>query len=204
MNAPSPALIVLAAGASTRLGQPKALVPLGAGGEAALSRLLATGAALGDARPLVVVGAHAAEIGAHLAGTPGVEVLVHPDWAAGRTGSLQAALARRPGRDLCVAPVDVPEVPAEVFAALAAEWRRLSRPPLGWLAPEYRGRHGHPIVLGRSLAERLKAFPPARPLRDLRAAAEPLAALPVDSGEVLDDLDTAADLARLRRRRPRD
>jgi molybdenum cofactor cytidylyltransferase len=202
-----PALVVLAAGASTRLGRPKALVQLpgpdGAPARTALERLLAAGAALGDDSPLVVVGAHAPELSALLSACPGVEVLEHADWAAGRTGSLQAAIGRRPGRDLCVAPVDVPAVPREVFTALAAEWVRLGRPPRGWLAPRHGGRFGHPVLLGRDLAGALNSFPADRPLRELRTQAHPLAALAVSAPEVLDDLDTPADLARMRRDRGR-
>lgn len=204
MSTVGPALVVLAAGASTRLGRAKALVPIAPDGRTALARLLAAGVALGDPSPLVVVGAHAREIAASLAEAPHVELLVHANWAAGRTGSLQAALARRAERDLCIAPVDVPDVPAGVFAALADRWSDLGRPARGWLAPEFHGRFGHPIVVGRALLAELKAFPPDRPLRDLRALAAPLSALSVSAREVLDDVDTPGDLARLRRRRARE
>jgi len=197
----APALVVLAAGASERLGQPKALARLRDGpGGSALELLLAAGAALGDSRPLVVAGRDAARIHAGL--PAGVERATNERWAEGRTGTVQLALALRPGRDLCLAPVDVPLVPAAVFAALAREWARRGRPARGWLAPCVRvaetRRHGHPLIVGRELLLELDGFPPARALSELRALAAPLLALEVASAAILDDLDTPEDLARLR------
>lgn len=203
MTQPRPlALVVLAAGASARLGVPKALVRLRPGEQgSALALLLAAGRELGDPRPLLVTGRHHAEIAA--AAPPWVEVLENPDWSAGRTGSVRRALAHRGGCDLCLAPIDVPLVPGAVFAALAREWVERGTPARGWLAP-YLLRadgvraFGHPILVGHELAADLKDFPPERPLRALRALARPLLALAVTSAAILDDLDEAADLARLR------
>jgi len=203
MNAPGPALVVLAAGASTRLGEVKALARLAdRPGGTALELLLAAGAALGDARALVVTGREHAAIAA--GAPPGVEVQPNERWRAGRTGSVRCAVLHRPERDLCLAPVDVPLVPAEVFAALAAEWSHRGAPARGWLGPcvlqDGARRFGHPVILGRELARLLKGFPAARPLAALRAQAQPLLALEVTSAAILDDLDSPEDLARLRAR----
>jgi molybdenum cofactor cytidylyltransferase len=200
---PGPALVVLAAGASRRLGAPKALARLREGpGGTALELLLAAGAALGDPRPLLVTGRDHAAIAA--AAPAHVEVRTNPSWSAGRSGSVQLAAASRPGRDLCLAPVDVPLVPDRVFAALAGEWARSGRPERGWLAPfvvrDGVRRFGHPVVVGRALLVEWKGFPPDRPLHELRARAEPILALEVDSAAILDDLDDPSDLARLRAR----
>lgn len=191
-----PALVILAAGASARLGECKALVPLG--GSTPLERLLAAGRGLDDAPPLVITGADHEAILARL--SAGCEALENEAWASGRTGGIALAAARRAGLDLCLAPVDVPLVPASVFEALAARWAEAGAPPRGWLAPLHAGRGGHPVVLGRELAAHLETFSADRPLRDLRALATPLLSLEVSAPEVLDDLDTPADLRALRKR----
>ncbi|QDU67298.1 nucleotidyltransferase family protein [Engelhardtia mirabilis] len=197
MTAVDPRVVILAAGASTRLGEPKALVDLG--GRCALRRLVA--AAGGNEPALLVTGAHHREIAA--AGLPGLELLENPAWADGRTGGLSLAAAHLPGRDLLIAPIDVPMVPSEVFVALRAEWHRAQRPPRGWLAPSTGaapGRPGHPIVVGRELAAKLGGFPPSAPLRNLRDLAQPLWMVDTGCAEIHDDLDTPEDLAALRAR----
>ena len=192
-----PALVILAAGASRRLGQCKALARLGP--RTVLARLLEAAAdGLGATPALVVTGAQGAEIAA--AGPWAAELLANPDWAAGRTRGLALAAAHLAGRDLCVAPVDVPLVPAEVFAGLAGAWRAAGAPPRGWLAPRCGERFGHPLILGRELVASLATWDADRPLKELRALAQPLLAWPTERAEVLDDLDTPADLERLRRR----
>jgi CTP:molybdopterin cytidylyltransferase MocA len=196
---------MLAAGASTRLGAPKALARLRDGpGGSALELLLAAGRAFGDPFPLVLAGADHGALAAALAHAEYPHELVqHLDWSAGRTSSVARAAELRTGRDLCIAPVDVPLVPREVFAALRSAWEEAGAPARGWLAPfvpsaPTERRFGHPVLVGRELAARLKAFPPERPLSSLRAEAAPLLALEVASAAILDDLDSPADLARLR------
>ena len=204
------ALVILAAGASRRLGRPKALAPLDDAGLTPLAHLVASGADASERPPLVLTGAHHAELRAAL--PPLAEARHHPGWAAGRTGSVTAAAAARPGDDLLLAPVDVPLVRPSTFALLAEAWRAAGSPAEGWLAPWIAGgahaegegnpgrRFGHPLVLGHALAARLAALDPDAPLHRLRDQASPLLAAEVDDPGILDDLDTPDDLERLRHR----
>ncbi len=197
-----PALVILAAGRSARLGSCKATVLLGE--RSALEHLLAATREVFDGEPaLLVTGAHDEEIARVLPGR-GVERLFHADWELGRTGGLALAATRRAGRDLCVAPVDCPLVPREVFAALVAAWSAHGKPAMGWLAPqcdrEGSVRDGHPIVLGRALAALLGSLEPDLSLRVLRERARPRLTVAVESEAIHDDLDSPADLARLRLR----
>lgn len=201
-----PALVLLAAGESDRLGACKALVRLRERDPATpLALLLSAGASLSGAVPLVVTGADHDEIAAAVAAMGAeVELARNERWADGRTGGVRLAARLRPGHDLCLAPVDVPLVPESVFRALAEAWEAAGAPARGWLAPavllEGRRRHGHPVVVGRELLLETAGWPPARPLFELRRHAEPLLTVPVDAAEILDDLDTPEDLAALRRR----
>jgi CTP:molybdopterin cytidylyltransferase MocA len=219
---PGPALVVLAAGASERLGTCKALVELGAGpASCPLELLLDAGRELHDR--LVIGGKHEMDIRARC--PQDVRYLGNPAWAKGRTGSIAAAVRVLPGRDLIVAPVDVPLVPQRVFRALSAAWEEAGNPARGWLGPfvtqsaltspdsvanlgaknqrpaakrNEGPTFGHPIVIGRELAGVLPDWPAERPLRELRRLASPLLSLAVDAPEILHDLNTAEDLARLR------
>ena len=212
-----PRLVLLAAGESRRLGTPKALVRLRDRDPATPLQLLLAAAAPHTAAPLVVAGVDAAAIRDALHGEPGgARVLEHDAWHRGRTSSVRRAVEAAPGEDLCIAPVDVPLVPEEVFRALCEAWSSAGAPASGWLAPfvradwtdpaagrdaaEDRREFGHPILLGRELAGRLTQDADARPLRELRRAASPLLSVEVTAREILDDLDDAADLEALRRR----
>ena len=200
-----PALVVLAAGASRRLGQCKALAAITP--RTPLELLLEAEALLDSCPALVVSGADHEQIAA--GAPPGCEVVLNEGWDAGRTGSVRVAQLARPDRDLCLAPVDVPLVPAAVFEALARAWEELGAPAQGWLAPALPtsgagraggARYGHPIVVGRLLVARVADWPAEKPLRDLRGLARPLASVPVQAAEILDDLDRPEDLQRLRER----
>lgn len=186
---------ILAAGASTRLGEPKALARIGE--RTALEHLVAAALCV-DPRPFVVVGAHAREIRG--AAPANCELLENPRWESGRLSGLALARELAADCDLLVAPVDCPLVAASTFANLARVWREAGEPASGWLAPRERlsGRHGHPVLVGRTLLHHLEEL---SSLRELRLRAAPLFDVQVEDLAVLDDLDTPADLERLRQRR---
>ncbi|MBL8857561.1 MAG: NTP transferase domain-containing protein [Planctomycetes bacterium] len=193
MNA---ALVVLAAGASTRLGTCKALIALTP--RTPLQLLLENGGVFDGAPPLVVSGAdHQALQRALPAGSA---LAFNVGWERGRTGGVRLASGLRAGLDLCLAPVDVPLVPAAVFRALSRVWNAAGAPARGWLAPRCGTRFGHPIVVGRALLEELAAFGPDEPLQCLRERAEPLLSAAVDAPEIFDDLDSRDDWIRIRKR----
>lgn len=204
----APRLVLLAAGASERLGACKALVDLA--GRSALERLLAAGAAVCAPPALVVTGRDHGAIAEALRGRDDARALFNAAWRRGRTGGLKLAVRAAPACDLVVAPVDVPLVAPATFAALVAAWDAAGRPPGGWLAPAHAvpgssapARPGHPVLAGRELVARALELDDDAPLRELRGWARPLWTVEVDDGAVLDDLDTPEDLARLRERASR-
>jgi CTP:molybdopterin cytidylyltransferase MocA len=128
-----PLLVVLAAGAGRRLGEVKALCDLA--GRSALEHVLRAGL-LGDVEAVVVLGAEALRVQERIDGK--VPILINSHWEAGRTGSLRLAAQTYPGRDLLVAPVDVPLVSAQTHELLRRAWVQAGAPPQGWLAPGLR------------------------------------------------------------------
>ncbi len=107
--------IVLAAGASSRMGRPKALLETARGVPLAAHQAgLLRGA--GCARACIVLGADADRIAPALAGYP---IAVNPDWARGRFTSVQAGLRALPGLDgYLILPVDSAGVRPETVSAL--------------------------------------------------------------------------------------
>ena len=86
-------VLVLAAGASTRLGQPKQLVKLG--GRPALHIVVSNAVALAGNAVTVVVGAHAREMTHLLAHSP-ASVIVNRFWEEGMSSSLRFGVSSLP------------------------------------------------------------------------------------------------------------
>ena len=138
--------LLLAAGAGTRMGRPKALV----GDPDGTSWLKRTVAVLRDGgcdAVTVILGAGADEAVPLLEGT-GAAVVIADDWADGMGASLRAGLRSLAGSDAVAAVVmlvDLPDVTAEVVRHVAGRVTvtdQLAR-------ASYGGRPGHPVVIGR-------------------------------------------------------
>lgn len=138
--------LLLAAGAGTRMGRPKALVRA-ADGEPWLVRGVRALTEGGCTQVSVVLGAAAEEALPLLEGT-GATAVVAADWEDGMSASLHAGLAAALTTDadvVVVTLVDLPDVGADVV-------RRLLDPrpgPATLRRASYAGRAGHPVVLGR-------------------------------------------------------
>jgi CTP:molybdopterin cytidylyltransferase MocA len=157
-TAPAPvAGIVLAAGAGSRFGRPKALVesPDGSSWLANAVRSLLGG---GCSPVVVVLGAAADEAEAVLensfADTDSVRVVRADDWQSGLAASLRRALAA--ARDLESLPDAIALVTVDVPSLGPAEVRRLTAPEPDAVGPDtlrqavFSGRPGHPVVIGRA------------------------------------------------------
>ncbi len=183
--------LVLAAGASTRMGRPKAALPFGER-TTALGLVLDACAAAGLASAVVIAGAAPEAVRAAAAGRP-ARLVENPRWAEGRTTSLQAGLAALPtaARAFLLWPVDVCLPGADVVRALlAARDREPGR--LAWI-PSHADRRGHPALFARAVSERFLALGPDDPARDVvraLAAEGALTHVEVDDPFVLRDMDT--------------
>ncbi|RMG43922.1 MAG: hypothetical protein D6718_10850 [Acidobacteria bacterium] len=190
---------ITAAGHSARMGVPKPLVAWNGG--TFLGTILHTLRAAGILRPAVVVapGAEAVRIEALRAGG---FPLVNPHADRGRFTSVRLAArwaltraghATRP-LALVLWPVDCPAVATETVAALAGAARRR---PGADVVPVYRGRGGHPVVLGRPTLERLASAPDRGHLRELmRSGGRTPVRLEVLDRAVLDNLNRPGDVRR--------
>lgn len=115
-------IIVLAAGASTRLGQPKQLVKLG--GRPALHRVVSSAVAVAGHAVTVILGAHARDLTRMLAHSP-VSVLVNRQWEEGVASSIRYGLSSLPST--CDAAMilfgDQVAVTADDLKRLVAAWK---------------------------------------------------------------------------------
>lgn len=138
--------ILLAAGAGSRMGMPKALVH-DDDGESWLVRGVRVLREGGCDAVTVVLGAGALEA-APLLEADHARVVLAPDWAAGMSASLRTGLESLADTDAdaaLVSLVDLPDVTAAVVARVAA--RAVDRGVLSRAA--YGGEPGHPVLIGR-------------------------------------------------------
>jgi CTP:molybdopterin cytidylyltransferase MocA len=128
--------IVLAAGAGTRMGTPKAL-KRNADGVAWLDTAVAVLEAAGCDPVLVVLGA-----APDAPVPPGARAILAADWADGLSASLRAGLAAADGDAALVTLVDLPSLPLAVVARVVASGSPLAQ-------AVYDGRPGHPVLIAR-------------------------------------------------------
>jgi len=187
------AAVILAAGASTRFeGRPKAL--LSVSGEPAVARIIRICRDEGFV-PRVVVGLHSAEIRRALPSPP-PEVVENPEWARGRTGSIQRGLEGvGPETPVLLWPVDHPFVQAKTLRRLGAA---AEHDAMGvWFVPSFGGFGGHPVLLKPPAIQRIRTLAPAMPLRALLPEFGPqVVRVPVDDPGVRANVDTEDDYRR--------
>ncbi len=185
--------VILAAGASTRMGAPKQLLELD--GRPLVVRA-AEAALASPAWPVVVVlGAHAESIRPALARLP-VLIADNPAWAEGMAASIRAGIAtlRQFSRGLDAAVIalcDQPAFSAATIATLVAAQRATGR---SIVAARYGGRHGAPALFLREHFPALGALTGEEGARALLND-DPARVAAVDLPELALDLDTPADVA---------
>lgn len=189
--------IVLAAGASTRLGQPKQLVSVD--GEMLLERAMRMAREAGTSPILVVLGAHFAPICARIDFQDAIPVL-NEEWQHGISTSIHSGLreldVRAPdSRCALLMTCDQPRLTAAHLRALIAAFQAQSASSIA--ASSYAGALGTPAIFPRSLFPQLLALRDDKGARALIAAASlKVVTVPFAGGET--DIDEPADLDQLR------
>jgi molybdenum cofactor cytidylyltransferase len=187
------AAIVLAAGESRRMGQPKLLLPWG--GTSVLGQVAATLQRAGIADILIVTGAGRDRVeleAARLAGTIPLRCVFNPGHAGGMLSSLQTGLrAMEAGvRAALVVLGDQPQIQPETVIGLCRAFRRTGK---SLVIPSYRQHGGHPWLVARPLWEGLLALcDPATPRSFLQAHRDEIDYVPAIESILL-DLDTPED-----------
>ncbi len=191
--------LVLCAGASTRMGEPKALCRLG--DMTILERILRTLTVASIVAPRIIVAApHGKAILAWLREQhiDGPQIVWNPHPEDGMLSSIQCGLATLPqhASGTLLWPVDIPLISASTLTAL------LDRDPERLVLPTFGGRGGHPVWLPAARFGDVRELPRTSSLRMLRER-HPALRVAVHDPEVVHDLDTPEALAqaelRLRR-----
>ncbi|UYN89264.1 MAG: nucleotidyltransferase family protein [Anaerolineales bacterium] len=138
--------VILAAGESKRLGQPKQLLDWK--GKPFVRQVAETALAARLDPVVVVTGAAAAEVSAVLDGLP-VRIVHNAHWAQGQSSSVKAGLAAVPPQAAAAIfmVVDQPQLPVRLLDALQEHYAE-QRPPI--IATLVDGKRTNPVLFDRS------------------------------------------------------
>jgi molybdenum cofactor cytidylyltransferase len=201
--------VILSAGASSRMGRDKALLPwppvleqdsVSGSSDTFLS------AAIKSFLPhteivIVVVGENASRI-APIIYAQGASLVRNPEPERGQFSSLRVGLQEvlNRGRDAAlVTLVDRPPVDHSTIEMLRETF--LGAPAENWaVVPEYQGRHGHPFLAGREMIEAFLKASPEATARDVEHGLQAhITYVPVADRFVTQNVDRPEDYAELAR-----
>lgn len=193
--------VILAAGESSRMGRDKALLPWPPSSisDTFLSATIRLFLSHVDV-VLVVVGKNEAAL-APVVYANGASLVVNPDPARGQFSSLRVGLQEvlNRGRDAAmVTLVDRPPVRMETIERLESAFERATTQRKWAVIPEYQGKHGHPILVGREMMEAFLRAPETSDARDVEHAhLSQIEYVPVDDPLVAINVDTPEQYAAL-------
>ena len=188
--------VILAAGDSTRMGSPKALL-LTPGGRTFVRAIAETFATAGIRDIVVVTGRDHDRIveeliGAKLPVTP--RMARNPNPSRGQLSSLLTgmdAVVKANTEAVVVTLVDVPLLTVDTVRLVVSEWQR-TRAPI--VRPAIGDRHGHPVVFDQRVFPELREAPPDVGAKSVvRAHAAEVLNVPVTDEGCLVDVDTPGD-----------
>lgn len=182
--------LILAAGQSKRMGQPKMLLPWGE--TTVLEKVIATFKAAGVDDILVITGGDREGVEALVGDS--ARTIFNPNYAAGEMlSSVQAGMAGvKPEAEAALIGLgDQPQVRESSVRAVVDEYRKSGA---SLVVPSYRMRRGHPWLVTRPYWDEILNMRPPVSLRDfLNRHAGEIHYVELDSSSVLQDLDTPDD-----------
>lgn len=194
--------VILAAGASTRMGKDKALLawpPAGAVSGTLLSAAIAAFSPFSDL-VIVVAGENAADI-TPVVNANGGFLTINPEPQRGQFSSLQCGLQQvlDSGRDAAmITLVDRPPVKSSTLEKLRREFDSALSIGKWAVVPECGGRHGHPILIGREMIEVFLKAPVTANARNIQHQDQAqIQYVLVDDSDITTNLNTPDDYAKL-------
>jgi len=195
MNSSTVGLIILAAGASTRMGTPKQLLAYRG---CSFIRHMAEVAIASVCQPIVVVlGANAEQIKPEISQLP-VQIVENPQWDEGMSASIRIGLEALLGVNqnleaVAIALCDQPFVSPQTLDRIVEAFHSTGKPII---ASEYAGTLGVPVLFSRSLFSELMALKSNEGAKQLiKKHIHEVFSVPFPEGSI--DIDTPTDYEQL-------
>ena len=149
--------VVLSAGESSRMGRPKALLPID--GQTFIERIVGALKRGGIERIVVVLGFNADALRQQISHLP-VEILVNPDHKLGQLSSLQVAVRHLQAALDCdgvmIHLVDHPYIEPRLVRLML---QRFEESKCSIVVPRHQSKRGHPVIFSRALFDELLGAP---------------------------------------------
>lgn len=151
--------VVLSAGESSRMGRPKALLPID--GQTFIERIVAALKQTTVGKIIVILGHNARELEAKISHLP-VQILINTDYRQGQLSSLQLAVRDLQADADCdgmlVHLVDHPYLAPALVQEMI---RRFYETEKRIIVPKFHGKRGHPVIFSNALFGELLSAPMA-------------------------------------------
>jgi molybdenum cofactor cytidylyltransferase len=149
--------VVLSAGESSRMGRPKALLPID--GETFIERIVAALKQTRVGKIIVILGHNASELQPKISHLP-VEILINTDYKLGQLSSLQLAVRHlQLDHDCDGMLVHLVDHPYLTPALVQEMIRRFYETEKRIIVPKFHGKRGHPVIFSRELFAELLSAP---------------------------------------------
>jgi len=196
--------ILLAAGLSTRMGQPKQLLPFG---ESTIVETVVDNMLDSKFSEIIVVVGHCAEQIQDLLKERPVKIVFNPDYREGMLTSAQAGIhslnfangKNKSDRDaFSLMLVDQPFITSELIDKVIDAYAQTDK---GIVLPSYDYKRGHPVIFHHRYADEISALgAESGGVRSLfKSHSEDIHYVPVDTDDVLRDIDYREDYERVLR-----
>ena len=149
--------VVLSAGESSRMGRPKALLPIE--GQNFIERIVGALTQSQADRSVVVLGHNADEMRRQIEHLP-IDIVINTEYKNGQLSSLQAAIRHIEKENRCdgmlVHLVDHPYIDRRLVDLMIQRFYETKKLIV---VPRHQGKRGHPVIFSRALFEELLSAP---------------------------------------------
>lgn len=193
--------ILLAAGLSTRMGQPKQLLPFG---QSTIVETVVDNMLDSKFNEVIVVVGHFAEQVQDILGKRPVKIVFNPDYREGMLTSAQAGVCslnftngkNKSNRDaFSLMLVDQPFITSDMIDKVIDAYTQTDK---GIVLPSYNYRRGHPVIFHHRYADDILALgAESGGVRSIfKSHGDDIHYVPVDTDDVLRDIDNPEDYER--------
>lgn len=184
------AAIILSAGKSERMGEPKALLKYK--GKTFLQNIIDSVKSAGAGDIFVVLGFGKEKIEPFVTGA---KIIINPNPELGQFSSLKTGLKNIPS-DADAVLIHLVDVPAVLPQTHKTVIETHKNNPEKIIIPYYKDRHGHPVIFPKKFFKGLLEYPIEKTARDFihEQAKDNILNLEVTDAGILKDFDTKEDL----------